>query len=69
MSNFLTNYELTNEGQALGAINIPPNDMGDEGMYFRVAKLTDRQAALLASRKDGRGARFVKKKGNSSVKK
>lgn len=57
---YLKKFELTNEGKALSAINIPPNDQGDEGMYFQVSKLTDRRAELLFNRKDGRGKRFVK---------
>lgn len=57
MSN-LKKFQLTDKVKGLTFINLSKNGP-DPNMRFKVATLTDQQAARLLTRKDGRGAQYV----------
>lgn len=69
MSKFLKEYELTDEGKKFTNIVIPANRQGDKHHDFPVANMTDYMAKELLERKDGRGAKFVRKKETNKVEK
>ncbi|MEO1418568.1 MAG: hypothetical protein AAFW00_25035 [Bacteroidota bacterium] len=62
MSQYLNQYELTEEGKKQEEIALTANDLGDATFIHKTDRLTDRLAAILYNRKDGRGKKYVRLK-------
>ncbi|MEL6625430.1 MAG: hypothetical protein AAFP83_17075 [Bacteroidota bacterium] len=59
MSQYLQKYRLKDKGKSRKSIVLPANDLGDPYQDIKVEKMTDRIAAILFNRKDGRGKEYV----------